>query len=123
MSADLPALDELDIDAERGRVDTAPDGPAAARAAGIDLVYVQALRGVLLLVVYKCIYAVAAVRQAGGRIHCSFYMEFLLGSWRRESSTWALLVGAIELIGHRFRGSDLASPVCRQSRKTQYRAE
>ena len=28
-----------------------------------------------------------------------------------ESSTWALLVRAIEPIGHRFRGSDLASPI------------
>ena len=37
------------------------------------------------------------------------YMESFCSAGRRESSTWALLVRPIELIGHRFRGSDWAS--------------
>ena len=38
-------------------------------------------------------------------------MESFCSAGRRESSTWALPVRAIELVGHRFRGSDLASPI------------
>ena len=36
-------------------------------------------------------------------------MESFCSAGRRESSTWALLVRPIELIGHRFQGSDWAS--------------
>ena len=54
--------------------------------------------------------AVRARRQAGGR---EYRMESFCSAGRRESSTWALLVRPIELIGHRFhstfRGSDWAS--------------
>ena len=49
------------------------------------------------------------------------YMESFCSAGRRESSIWALPVRAIELVGHRFRGSDLASPIWALRRRDMLR--